>query len=216
MEGPSLEELISTGIKVDTLKQLMARKEIEDNAEDSSGDEDKVKKLIALDQVTLRGEDLTSKLANFKAFLTYITLKLHNFCCKLMFGIHESFCSLSGLIFAQFPSKSCQPTGASSRESVSSEEGEKTTEAKGSAPPTQTTSGTNSYSELGDGQVMEILAKHLTGCSNDSVNTAQQQQEGNADSALHRSRDLVLFKGAIEHAARLCRVMVNKDRNLSI
>lgn len=62
VEGPSLEELISTGIRADTLKQLMARKETEDGAtEDSGGDEGKVKKLIALDQVTLRGEDLTSK-----------------------------------------------------------------------------------------------------------------------------------------------------------
>ena len=61
-EGPSLEELISTGIRADTLKQLMARKETEDGAaEDSTGDEGKVKKLIALDQITLRGEDLTSK-----------------------------------------------------------------------------------------------------------------------------------------------------------
>lgn len=65
VEGPSLEELISTGIRVDTLKQLMARKETEDSAtEDSSGDEGKMKKLIALDQVTLRGEDLTSKLTD--------------------------------------------------------------------------------------------------------------------------------------------------------
>ena len=62
MEGPSLKELISTGIRVDTLKQLMASKEKEDGAEDSNDDEGKVKKLIALDQVTLRGEDLTSKL----------------------------------------------------------------------------------------------------------------------------------------------------------
>lgn len=54
---------------------------------------------------------------------------------------------------------------------------------------------------------MEILAKHLTGCSSDSA-TTQQQREGIADSALYRNGDLVLFKGAIEHAARLCRVMV--------
>ena len=66
-EGPSLEELISTGIRADTLKQLMARKETEDGAtEDSTGDEGKVKKLIALDQITLRGEDLTSKLTSNK------------------------------------------------------------------------------------------------------------------------------------------------------
>ena len=114
-----------------------------------------------------------------------------------------------GLIFALFPNKSCQPTSTSSRESVSLEEGEKTTEVtKGTAPPPQTTAGVNSYSELGDGQVMEILAKHLTGCSSSDGTTTQQQREGNAELALYRSRDLVLFKGAIEHAARLCRVMV--------
>ncbi len=70
VEGPSLEELISTGIRVDTLKQLLARKEAEDSAtEDSSGDEGKVKQLIALDQVTLRGEDLTSKLTEVDALI---------------------------------------------------------------------------------------------------------------------------------------------------
>lgn len=64
VEGPSLEELISTGIRVDTLKQLLARKEEAEGGatEDLSGDEGKVKQLIALDQVTLRGEDLTSML----------------------------------------------------------------------------------------------------------------------------------------------------------
>ena len=63
VEGPSLEELISTGIRVDTLKQLLARKEEAEGSatEDLSGDGGKVKQLIALDQVTLRGEDLTSK-----------------------------------------------------------------------------------------------------------------------------------------------------------
>ena len=78
VEGPSLEELISTGIRVDTLKQLMA-KETEDSAEDLSDDESKVKKLIALDQVTLRGEDLTSKLANFK----FSSHKLHCRMCRI-------------------------------------------------------------------------------------------------------------------------------------
>ena len=117
-----------------------------------------------------------------------------------------------GLIFALFPSKRCQPTSTSSRESVSSEEGEKTTElTKGTTPP-QTTAGVNSYSELGDGQVMEILAKHLTGCSSSDSTTTQQRREGNAESALYRGRDLVLFKGAIEHAARLCRVMVRTQK----
>ena len=76
--------------------------------------------------------------------------------------------------------------------------------------PLQTTAatGVDSYSELGDGQVMEILAKHLTGSSCSDSGTTTQQGEGSTESALYRSRDLVLFKGAIEHAARLCRAMV--------
>ena len=125
--------------------------------------------------------------------------------------------TILGLIFAMFPSKSCQPTStSSSRESVSStEEGGKPTDlnaskATATAPP-QTGPAVNSYSELGDGQVMEILAKHLTTTSGSTMCTTTQQHregEGDADLALYRNRDLVLFKGAIEHAARLCRVMV--------
>ena len=59
---------------------------------------------------------------------------------------------------------------------------------------------------------MEILAKHLTGCSDTQ---RRQQSEQNAELALHQSRDLVLFKGAIEHAARLCRVMVRTRKCLT-
>ena len=124
-----------------------------------------------------------------------------------------------------FPSKHCQPISTtSSRESVSSDEGGKPVELLSAAkstptpPPPQTTApGMNSYCELGDGQVMEILASHLTGsASRDSTTTTWQQGEGNADSALYRNRDLVLFKGAIEHAARLCRVMVRMQFHESV
>ena len=64
-EGPSLEELVSSGIKADTLKQLMTR-EREDISEDLDGGEHGTtpRKLIALDQITLRGEDLTSEFTN--------------------------------------------------------------------------------------------------------------------------------------------------------
>ena len=62
-EGPSLEELVSNGIKADTLKQLMTREREESSEEldGGPGDGTTPKKLIALDQVTLRGEDLTSE-----------------------------------------------------------------------------------------------------------------------------------------------------------
>lgn len=61
-EGPSLEELVSSGIRADTLKQLMTNKDTEDDdCEDSSRDEGTLKKLVSLEQVTLKGEDLTGK-----------------------------------------------------------------------------------------------------------------------------------------------------------
>lgn len=51
-DGPSLEELAKTGVKVEVLQQLMP------SGEDGSG----LTKLIQLDQVTMRGEDLTGQL----------------------------------------------------------------------------------------------------------------------------------------------------------
>ena len=68
--GPSFHELVSSGIKVDTLKQLMA-KDREDVAEGSEGS---LNKLIALEQVTLRGEDLTSKLTNRPCYITSVEM----------------------------------------------------------------------------------------------------------------------------------------------
>lgn len=51
-DGPSLEELAKTGVKVEVLQQLMP------SGEDGSG----LTKLIQLGQVTMRGEDLTGQL----------------------------------------------------------------------------------------------------------------------------------------------------------
>ena len=85
---------------------------------------------------------------------------------------------------------------------TSTEEGEKTPEVPES---TSQTTGTNSYSELGDGQVTEILSKYLSLTGYDS-----QQQKNGRSVCSGQSLDLVLFKGAIEHAARLCRSMVRQ------
>lgn len=85
--GPSLHELVSSGIKVDTLKQLMA-KDREDGAE---GIEGAPIKLIALEQVTLRGEDLTSEFTNKTQLphapawpMLYITVKIQKYYCILV------------------------------------------------------------------------------------------------------------------------------------
>ena len=56
------------------------------------------------------------------------------------------------------------------------------------------------YSELGDGQVMEALNHHL------KVLQTQQCQ--------NNFREMILFRGAIEHATRLCRVMVSSKVDL--
>ena len=109
-----------------------------------------------------------------------------------------------GLIFAHFPSKN--NVGLTEEtSSASTKEGEQTPGADVAEDTAQSTSA-KSYSELGDGQVMEILANHLTGpgcgdkCKETGVNTFSSQ-----------TMDLVLFKGAIEHAARLCRSMVSEE-----
>ena len=67
--------------------------------------------------------------------------------------------------------------------------------------PTLTTSTPHSgtYSELGDGQLMEILQKHLTEWK------SPEEREGGGRTAAN----LILFRGAIEHATRLIRVMVS-------
>lgn len=57
----------------------------------------------------------------------------------------------------------------------------------------------STYSELGDGQLMEILQKHLT-----EWKSQEEREEGGRTAA-----NLILFKGAIEHATRLIRVVVS-------
>ena len=56
---------------------------------------------------------------------------------------------------------------------------------------------TATYSELGDGQVMDLLAKHME-------TFKKLTSEG-----VQSTFNLVLFKGAIEHASRICRVLVS-------
>ena len=57
-EGPSLEDLAKSGIKVGILQRLMP------SDQDEEGDGG-LRKLIALDQVTMKGEDLTGKFVKF-------------------------------------------------------------------------------------------------------------------------------------------------------
>lgn len=61
-EGLNAQELAGNGVRVDTLKALLVRSAEEETSEDA---ENKTSsdppKLISLDQVTVRGEDLTGK-----------------------------------------------------------------------------------------------------------------------------------------------------------
>ena len=60
------------------------------------------------------------------------------------------------------------------------------------------------YLELGDGQVMETLQKHLTQWK------SQKERDGGGGREETTGTNVVLFRGAIEHVTRLCRVMVGK------
>lgn len=129
---------------------------------------------------------------------------------------HDAF--YSGLLFAYFPNKIHHQPGsgislARPHSGSSSEERERTPEAvESTAQP----SGTNSYSELGDGQVMEILEKHLKSYNDNSNCEGQELGGRTAESAQSQKMDLVLFKGSIEHAARLCRSMVRRLYNVNV
>lgn len=66
-ESLNAEELAGNGVKVETLKQLLAaRNTPEEGKHTAAGDQTKANqnppKLISLDQVTVRGEDLTGML----------------------------------------------------------------------------------------------------------------------------------------------------------
>lgn len=58
-DGLNLEELASSAIKVDTLRKLM-KGETDSSSEEEGTNEPK--KFISLDQVVVRGEDLTGRL----------------------------------------------------------------------------------------------------------------------------------------------------------
>lgn len=68
------------------------------------------------------------------------------------------------------------------------------------APPSHSAT----YLELGDGQVMETLQKHLTQWK------SQKERDGGGRREETAGTNVVLFRGAIEHVTRLCRVMVGK------
>ena len=61
VDGPNIEELVGSGVQVDVLKQLITKDKKEVSSEEPSEEEGGLRKLISLDQVTLRGEDLTGE-----------------------------------------------------------------------------------------------------------------------------------------------------------
>ncbi len=63
----------------------------------------------------------------------------------------------------------------------------------------------NDYTELGDGQVMEVLSKHLEKFLSNSVEEVDSEEHLFGRSSCS---GLVLYRDAIEHCARLYRVMV--------
>ena len=66
------------------------------------------------------------------------------------------------------------------------------------------------YQELGDGQVLEAMEKHLhhyfTHCAIENEDDPSSSQDRSSPAL-----DLVLFRSAVEHAARLCRVLVRQN-----
>ena len=83
-----------------------------------------------------------------------------------------------GLIFAQFPKVS------PSIKEVSD------------SPRADATPDGLTYTELGDGQVMDILKNHIESLKHNTKVDGPETK-------------MVLFTGAIEHASRMCRVMVS-------
>ena len=176
-DGPSLEELAESGIKVDILCCLTSK----------DSDTKATKALIPYDQLMVRGEDLTS------------------------------------LMFAQLPRASTASSERAESGAGGSEQGEleKDEEMSGTSTPSSKSTSTKeneryiffcnilgtrcepshfniyhystAYTELGDGQLMEILNQHL-------------HQSSDAFASLG---ELVLFKGAIEHSTRICRALVS-------
>ena len=103
-----------------------------------------------------------------------------------------------GLIFAQFPGSPAPSTGPSAT-SLSSLDDSSSPRLPEIAPPT-------GYMELGDGQVMEVLTKHLQkfqSCWGSGPEGEEEGVSGGGDVS-----GITLYRDAIEHCARLYRVMV--------
>ena len=102
-----------------------------------------------------------------------------------------------GLIFAQFPSHHNEPgSQVTSNTSIAMPEIQHNT--------ISLQISSSGYTELGDGQVMEVLSKHLeqfqSSCNHDIETDSPGQQSGSK---------IILYREAIEHCTRLYRVMVN-------
>ena len=107
-------------------------------------------------------------------------------------------------MFAHFPNPN-QSHGNSST-SVDEEQERRGSDKDVSTSSTHLSQTSNTYHELGDGQVMEILKKYQMVFQSGGVGTEDEDEDsfqGRDDS------ELVLFRGAIEHATRISRIMVN-------
>ena len=110
----------------------------------------------------------------------------------------------AGLLFACFPSCPSEPASSTS------------TVAEACSP--RVTVEASGYMELGDGQVMEILSKHLNNFqsssgANDNDSDDDDDDDDDDDeegkSSSYSKRSIVLYREAIEHCAKLYRVMVS-------
>ena len=106
--------------------------------------------------------------------------------------------SIEGLIFAQFPS----PDNPSSISSLSNPSDHNV----GATSMSQLPPEVSGYTELGDGQVMEVLKKYL-----DLFQSSSNLSGGEEDDYLRKRSGpgITLYREAIEHCARLYRVMVS-------
>ena len=118
-------------------------------------------------------------------------------------GFHSIHVFLyAGLIFAQFPLAYDDSSQLLSAESAAAG-----LDCPNSAP--QLPSG--GYAELGDGQVMDILSKHLELFQSSRGRDCDDDEEESLSSTRHTDTGdsgITLYKDAIEHCARLYRILV--------
>lgn len=142
-----------------------------------------------------------------KHVLHVTTLPAHTFKHR------NNLCPCAGLLFAEFPSCPSNPDSSSEVPSGASESSglEGQDSAAGQAP--------SGYSELGDGQVMQVLSKHLARFQGSSREKEEGEEEEGGESSPSPGRHpspssqrscsaIVLYREAIEHCARLYRIMV--------